>query len=158
MLENRYKNASQIDSVVDLEKIRSGTKSAIEKDPALTLGLTYLTDDLRGMLRNLSIRFDTDTEANAPGLILAEGVKGQGKSHALLVAYHLFASQGPAKQWMEANGFAWNPPAQVIVLVEKFTDQYLPFDSLWSYFAGKLNLDWSSDRPPSYEFALVNSR
>lgn len=149
MLEKRCKDAGQIDSVVDLEKIRSGNKSSIEKDPGLSLGLTYLTEDLRGMLRNLSIRFSAETEAGAPGLILAEGVKGQGKSHALLIAYHLFASQGSARQWMETNGFAWNPPAEVIVVVEKFTDQYLPFDSLWSYLAGKLNVNWSSDRPPS---------
>lgn len=149
MLDKRYRSASTIDSVVDLEKIRSGTKSSLEKDPSLSLSLTYLTEDLRGMLRNLSVRFNTATEASAPGLILAEGVKGQGKSHALLVAYHLFASPGPAKQWMEAHGFAWNPPEQVVVLVEKFTDQYLPFDSLWSYLAGKLDVDWSSERPPS---------
>jgi hypothetical protein len=149
MLSKRYKSASQIDSVVDLEKIRSGSKSSLEKDPGLSLGLTYLTEDLRGMLRNLSVRFNGENETSTPGLILAEGVKGQGKSHALLVTYHLFANQGSAKQWMESNCFAWNPPAQVVVLVEKFTDQYLPFDSLWSYLAGKLNVDWSSDRPPS---------
>jgi hypothetical protein len=149
MLEKRYKTASQIDSVVDFEKIRPGTRASLEKDPGLSLSLTYLTEDLTGMLRNLSLRFNEASETSAPGLILAEGVKGQGKSHALLVAYHLFANQAPAKQWMEANGFAWNPPAQVAVLVEKFTDQYLPFDSLWSYLATKLNVGWSSERPPS---------
>ncbi|HET6673867.1 MAG TPA: hypothetical protein VFG71_00940, partial [Nitrospiraceae bacterium] len=96
MLDKRYRKASQIDGIVDLEKIRSGSKSSLERDPSLSLGLTYLTEDLRGMLRNLSARFGTATEASAPGLILAEGVKGQGKSHALLVAYHLFASQSSA--------------------------------------------------------------
>ncbi len=150
MLGKRYKSASLIDSVIDLEKIRSGAKSSLEKDPSLCLGLTYLTDDLRSMLRNLSLRFNpSSAEANAPGLVMAEGVKGQGKSHALLVAYHLFANSGPAKKWMEENGFAWTPPDQVTVLVEKFTDQYLPFDSLWSYLAEKLKVSWSSERPPS---------
>ena len=102
------------------------------------------------MLRNLSVRFAPNAaEANAPGLVLAEGVKGQGKSHALLVVYHLFASPGPAKKWMEENGFIWAPPEQIAVLVVKFTDQYLPFDSLWSYLAEKLKTSWSSERPPS---------
>ena len=70
MIENRYKSARQIDSVVDLEKIHSGSKSSLEKDPNLSLGLTYLTEDLRGMLRNLSLRFKVGgDEVNAPGLI-----------------------------------------------------------------------------------------
>ncbi len=103
------------------------------------------------MLRSLSRRFDQESAASAdsPGLVLAEGVKGQGKSHALLLAYHLFSDPGPARSWMESHGYAWTPPDDVNVFVEKFTDQYLPLDSLWTYIGEKLGVAWSQDHPPS---------
>lgn len=104
------------------------------------------------MLRSLSQRFGQGSVASADspgGLVLAEGVKGQGKSHALLLAYHLFASPELARSWMESHGYAWAPPSDVRVLVEKFTDQYLPFDSLWTYIGEKLGAAWSQDHPPS---------
>ena len=151
MLNRRYRSASQIDSVIDLEKLRSGPKNCIERDPSQFLELTYLTEDLHKVLRTLCQRFDSSAEAkdSTPGLVLAEGVKGQGKSHALLLTYHLFANSGPAQAWMKSVGYQWNPPADAIVLVEKFTDQYLPLDSLWSYISEKLEVTWTQDHPPS---------
>jgi hypothetical protein len=151
MLTRRYASASRIDSVIDLEKLRSGVKSCLERDASQFLDLTYLTEDLHSMLRSLSRRFGQGgaPSAESPGLVLAEGVKGQGKSHALLLAYHLFSNPGPARSWMESHGYAWAPPKDVIVLVEKFTDQYLPFDSLWTYIGEKLGVAWSQDHPPS---------
>ena len=41
------------------------------------------------------------------------------------------------------------PPKDAVVLLEKFTDQYLPFDSLWDYVGQKLNVSWSRDHSPS---------
>lgn len=151
MLNRRYRSASQIDSVIDLEKLRSGPKNCIERDPSQFFGLTYLTEDLHKVLRALSQRFDSGAggKEGTTGLVLAEGVKGQGKSHALLLTYHLFANPGPAQVWMKSVGYQWNPPADAIVLVEKFTDQYLPLDSLWSYIAEKLGITWTQERPPS---------
>lgn len=151
MLARRYASASRIDSVIDLEKLRSGAKSCLERDASQFLDLTYLTDDLHAMLRSLSRRFGPERAASvdSPGLVLAEGVKGQGKSHALLLAYHLFSDPEPARSWMESHRYAWAPPNDVIVLVEKFTDQYLPFDSLWTYIGEKLGVAWSQDHPPS---------
>jgi len=103
------------------------------------------------MLRSLSRRFGRDRSQNgdAPGLVLAEGVKGQGKSHALNLTYHLFANPEPARPWMESHGYPWAPPGDAIVLVEKFTDQYLPFDSLWTYIGEKLGAVWPQNHPPS---------
>jgi hypothetical protein len=151
VLIKRYKSASQIDSVIDLERLRSGPKACIERDPSQFLGLTYLTEDLQKLLRALSQRFDPSvaSKEGTPGLVLAEGVKGQGKSHALLLTYHLFANPGPAQAWMKSVGYTWSPPVDAVVLVEKFTDQYLPLDSLWSYIAEKLGVTWTQDHPPS---------
>ncbi len=103
------------------------------------------------MLHCLSGRFDQNLSPSSEysGLILAEGVKGQGKSHALVLAYHLFGNAEPARGWMASHGYSWSPPADGIVIVEKFTDQYLPFDSLWTYIGQKIGAKWSQDHAPS---------
>lgn len=105
MLKKRYSTAGRIDSVIDLEKLRSGPKSCLGRDAAQFLRLTYLTEDFHAMLRSLSRRFGRDRSQNgdSPGLVLAEGVKGQGKSHALNLTYHLFANPEPARAWMAGS-------------------------------------------------------
>lgn len=151
MLKKRYSSASKIDSFVDLERLRSGPKTCIERDPSQFLNLTYPTEDLHAVLRSLSRRFDQNQHGSgdSPGVILAEGVKGQGKSHDLLVVYHVFANPDVAKPWMESHGYLWSPPKEVLVVVEKFTDQYLPFDSLWTYLGQKLGVVWAENHAPS---------
>ncbi len=150
MLKKRYSSASRIDGVIDAEKVRSGPPTCLERDASQLFNLTYVTEDLQGMLRCLSRRFSQNgTGGDSSGLILAEGVKGQGKSHDMILAYHLFASPARARPWMEARGFSWNPPSDTVILLEKFTDQYLPFDSLWDYIGQKLNISWSRDHAPS---------
>jgi hypothetical protein len=150
MLKKRYSSASRIDGVIDAEKVKSGPSNCLERDASQLFNLTYVTEDLQGMLRCLSRRFSHNgTAGDSSGLILAEGVKGQGKSHDMILAYHLFASPEHARSWMEQRSFSWNPPSDTVVLLEKFTDQYLPFDSLWDYVGQKLNLSWSRDHSPS---------
>jgi hypothetical protein len=150
MLKRRYNSASRIDGVVDAEKVKSGPPNCLERDAAQLFNLTYVTEDLQGMLRCLSRRFNQNgTGGDSSGLILAEGVKGQGKSHDMILAYHLFASPQHSGPWMQERGYSWNPPRDTVVLLEKFTDQYLPFDSLWDYVGQKLNISWSRDHAPS---------
>jgi hypothetical protein len=150
MLKKRYSSASRIDGVIDAEKVRSGPPNCLERDASQLFSLTYVTEDLQGMLRCLSRRFGQNgTSEDSSGLILAEGVKGQGKSHDMILAYHLFASPLHARPWMEERGIPWNPPSDTVVLLEKFTDQYLPFDSLWDYVGQKLKISWSRDHSPS---------
>src|SRR3990172_10949742 len=149
MLKRRYSSASRIDGVIDAEKVKSGPPTCLERDASQLFNLTYVTEDLQGMLRCLSRRFSQNgTAGDSPGLILAEGVKGQGKSHDMILAYHLFTSPECARPWMEERGFSWNPPSDTVVLIEKFTDQYLPFDSLWDYVGQKLKISWSRDHSP----------
>lgn len=151
MLKKRYSSASQLDGFVDTEKLRSGSASSLERDPAKFLALTYPTEDVHNLLRYLSRRFDRNNQnsGDSPGLVLAEGVKGQGKSHDLVLTYHLFANAQSAKPWMESQGYSWAAPSDVVVVVEKFTDQYLPFDSLWTYLGQKLGVSWSESHVPS---------
>ncbi|RPJ12041.1 MAG: hypothetical protein EHM36_00250, partial [Deltaproteobacteria bacterium] len=102
------------------------------------------------MLQALSRRFSTE-KAEGSGLILAEAVKGLGKSHAILTSYHLFANPAQAKSWMEALGYSWNPPKDHVIIIKKFTDQYLPFDSLWTVLDQELKAGWSTTHPPSLD-------
>jgi hypothetical protein len=149
MLKRRYSSASRIDGVVDAEKVKSGPPNCLERDARQLFDLTYVTEDLQAMLRSLDRRFTSNSDGGSPGLILAEGPKGQGKSHDMILAYHLFASRQQSQLWMQERGYSWNPPNDTVVLLEKFTDQYLPFDSLWDYVGQKLNISWSRDHSPS---------
>lgn len=150
MLKKRYRSARQVDGVIDLERLRSGSAKCIERDPGRFFDLTYPSEDLKGMLQALSRRFSPG-EDNQAGLFLAEAVKGLGKSHALLAAYHLFANPVPAKRWMALHGYAWSPPPSPVLVIKKFTDQYLPFDSLWSAVDQEIGAKWSSQHPPSLD-------
>jgi len=100
------------------------------------------------MLRALARRFSKKL-AEGSGLILAEAVKGLGKSHALLTAYHLFANPEFAQAWMLKCGYTWTPPHEPVIIIRKFTDEYLPFDSLWTALGQELGTDWSQSHPPS---------
>src|SRR4030067_1353962 len=122
MLKKRYRSAKQVDGVIDLERLRSGPAKCIERDPALFLGLTYPSEDVRAMLQALSRRFSTE-KVEGNGLILAEAVKGLGKSHAVLTSYHLFANPAQAKSWTEALGYTGNPPKDPVIIIKKFTAQ-----------------------------------
>ena len=84
MLKRRYGSASRTDGLVDVEKLKSGPQTCLERDPSQLFDLTYVTEDLQAMLRSLSRRFSPNGGGDSPGLILAEGVRGQGKSHDMI--------------------------------------------------------------------------
>ncbi len=150
MLKRRYKSAKQVGGVIDLERLKSGPLKCIEREPEHFFDLTYPSEDLHAMLRALCRRF-VDGEVEGSGVYLAEAVKGLGKSHALLAAYHLFASRGPAIEWMKGRGHTWNPPLEPHIIIKKFTDEYLPFDSLSSVVGRELGAEWDQGHPPSLD-------
>ena len=109
-MKKRYRSARQVDSVIDLEKIRSGPEKCMERDPEVFFRLTYPSADISAMLKAISRRYGpNDSGTIETGLFLAESVKGLGKSHGLLTAYHLFSHPEQASQWMESLGFSWAP-------------------------------------------------
>jgi len=148
MMKKRFASAAQLDGVVDLERLRSGPSDSIERDAARFLELTYPSEDVKALLRLLSRRFGG---AASEGTILANAVKGLGKSHALLLAYHLLKSPAEATAWMTKLGYGWAAPANAVVLVHKFTDRSMPGDALWALVARELGQNWSDQRPPDLE-------
>ena len=148
MMKRRLENTALLDGVVDLERLRSGSPDSIERDAARFLELTYPTEDVKALLRLLSSRFGGTA---SEGTILANAVKGLGKSHALLLAYHLLRSPAEATAWMLKLGYTWTPPANAVVLVHKFTDRSMPGDALWSLVGRELGQPWSDERAPDVE-------
>ena len=147
-MKRRFATAALLDGVVDLERLRSGSSDSIERDAARFLELTYPTEDVRALLRLLSRRFGGTA---SEGTILANAVKGLGKSHTLLLAHHLLQSPTEATAWMKELGYTWSPPANAAVLVHKFTDRSMPGDALWSLVGRELGQDWSTERAPDVE-------
>lgn len=147
MLTKRYEKTESLDGVIDLERLRSGTPDSLERNARRFFELTYLSEDLHMVLRGLIRRF----KEGGPGTILAQSVKGLGKSHTLLLGYHLFASPDESKAWTAKAGYEWTPPTDTEIIVHKFTDQSMPHDALWLLIGARLGVKWSTTRPPDLD-------
>lgn len=152
MLEKRYSTAAHLDGVIDLERLRSGPSSAVERNVQQFFELTYPSEEVHAVMRGLADRF---ANKQVPGTILAESVKGLGKSHILLLGYHLFASPEEARSWATRIGYDWNPPANTVVVVHKCTDRSLPEDGLWLLIGERLGQKWPRDRAPDIDTVRV---
>lgn len=116
-----------VEGIVDLENLRSSGGKHLEAKPKEFLDLTYPTSDIRFVLENLHRRF-AEKEPSA-GLYLFEGYKGSGKSHLLLLIYHLSQNRDLAKEWFSRHGIVCSLPDGIEVVVHKFTD--FPLYALW---------------------------
>lgn len=154
MLKKRFATASQLDGVIDLERLNSGPSSSIERDARRFFELTFPSEEVHALLRALTRRFE---EKPSEGTVLAQAVKGLGKSHTLLLAYHLFKNPSEAQAWVTKLGYKWSPPSDTIVLVHKFTDRSVPKDVLWLLLGDALGKTWSEKRAPNPEelFAAI---
>ena len=124
-----------IEGIIDLANLADPKKRKLEARPSAFLGVTYPTADIRRVLDTLHRRFTGD--ADAPGLFLFEGLKGSGKSHLLLLMYHLFNSLDAAEPWLRAYGLTYAIRADSITVINKFTD--LPLSSIWDFIFEKIS-------------------
>jgi hypothetical protein len=123
-----------IEGIIDLANLDDPKKRKIEARPETFFDLTYPTADIRRVLALLDQRFGA--KGDAPGLFLFEGLKGSGKSHLLLLIYHLVSSPADAQAWLARHGITCRLPADAVVVVNKFTD--LPLYSIWDFVFTKL--------------------
>jgi hypothetical protein len=123
-----------IEGIIDLANLDDPKKRKIEARPDTFFDLTYPTADIRRVLSLLDQRFGA--KGDAPGLFLFEGLKGSGKSHLLLLIYHLVSSPASAQAWLARNGITCRLPTDATVVVNKFTD--LPLYSIWDFVFTKL--------------------
>lgn len=156
MLKKRLASAAQLDGVIDLERLRSGASDCIERDAKRFFDLTFPTQDAHALVRTVSLRFTGD---GAEGTVLAQAVKGLGKSHSLLIAYHLFKNPDRGREWLNTLDYTWTPPADAVVLVHKFTDRSIPDDALWLLVGSEIGATWDKSRPPDVDdFLAANCR
>jgi hypothetical protein len=120
-----------IAGIIDLANLSTTRKRRVplEARPDDFFSLTYPTADIRRVVDRLGARFAGDD--SVPGLFLFEGLKGSGKSHLLLLAYHLFANPEPAGQWLARHKLSCSLPPDAQVIINKFTD--LPLTSIWDF-------------------------
>lgn len=123
-----------IEGIIDLANLDDPKKRKIEARPDTFFDLTYPTADIRRVLSLLDQRFGA--KADAPGLFIFEGLKGSGKSHLLLLIYHLVSSPVAAKTWLGRHGITCRLLTDAIVVVNKFTD--LPLYSIWDFVFTRL--------------------
>jgi len=130
-----------IEGIIDLENLRDPRRRRLESRPADFLGLTYPTGDVRRLVQSIHDRFSGSRDV--PGLLLMEGLKGSGKSHMLLLVYHLLKSQDASRAWLSGHGLECRLPGDVTVVVNKFTD--LPLYSIWDFVFEQV----TGRRPPT---------
>lgn len=118
-----------IEGIVDLANIGDPKRRKLEAKPDLFFRLSYPTADIKRVIELLDQRFAG--EGTTPGLFLLEGLKGVGKSHLLLLIYHLFKSSKEARSWLQHHGLTCRLPEGVVPVVNKFTD--LPLLSIWDF-------------------------
>ena len=137
--------AGRLHGVIDIERVSDPKKRALEARIKDFFASTYVSGEVRRLVAGLHRRLNT-TEAET-GLFLAEGHKGEGKSHALLVALHLANHAAELQEWLKANDLTFSLPPDTRVIWRKFTD--FPLESLWGVIADELKLEFPKDRPPS---------
>jgi hypothetical protein len=119
-----------IDGIIDLANLFS-KKKALEKNAERFLALTYPTGDIRRVLEELDRRFNSEQATS--GLFLFEGLKGTGKSHLLLLIYHLLQNREASRLWLRKHKIQCRLPDDATVVLNKFTD--LPLMSIWRTLA-----------------------
>jgi len=144
LLEPRPEVLSEqgIEGIIDLANLEKAKKKTLESNPKRFFELTYPTADIRRVISLLNERFTK--EGNTPGLFLFEGLKGTGKSHLLLLIYHLLNSPSEARKWLERYDMECSIPEGIISVVNKFTD--LPLRSIWDFIFEKLGKKVGSGR------------
>jgi|Deesub1362A_J573_1020465.scaffolds.fasta_scaffold00395_24 hypothetical protein len=123
-----------IDGIIDLANLDDPKGKKLEANPKRFFSLTYPTADVRRVIQKLSDRFSG--RKDTPGLFLFEGLKGSGKSHLLLMIYHLFRNYKVAREWLDAHKMYCELPEDTVIVVNKFTD--LPLYSIWDFIFEKL--------------------
>ncbi len=123
-----------IEGIIDLANLDEKKKRKLENTPELFFDLTYPTEDVRHVVRKLHERFEK--EGSTPGLFLFEGLKGSGKSHLLLLIYHLFKNPAQVRPWLKKHHLTCSLPGDITIVINKFTD--LPLESIWDFIFEKV--------------------
>jgi hypothetical protein len=135
----------RLQGVIDIERVADPKRRALESRAKDFLHSTFVSGEIRKLVESINARLNTE-EAVA-GLFLAEGHKGVGKSHGLLIPLHLTNSPADCQEWLDENKLSFSVPPETRVIVRKFTD--FPLESLWGVIGDELKVNFRHDQPPS---------
>src|SRR5947208_16325059 len=97
--------SGRLQGVIDIERVSDPKRRALEARAKDFLQSTFVSGEIRRLVEALKTRLNTaDAET---GLFLAEGHKGVGKSHGLLIPLHLCGSPADCHAWLTENGLAF---------------------------------------------------
>src|SRR5437667_1987965 len=112
--------SGRLQGVIDLERVGDPKRRALESRARDFLQSTFVSGEIRRLVETINKRLDSsDAET---GVFLAEGPKGVGKSHGLLIPLHLASSPPECETWLRENGLSFTVPSGTRVLSRKFTD------------------------------------
>ena len=132
-----------IEGVIDIENINARKGSKIEADPERFFSLTYATSDIKRIVQGINLRFSEDD--GSAGLFLLEAEKGLGKSHDLVLTYHLFNSPQLSQAWLKENELVCTLPENPVIVIQKFTDK--PTNQIWDFIFEALSYDLRGQVP-----------
>ena len=118
-----------IEGIIDLRNLEDRRRRKLESRPSAFLGLTYPTADIKRVVQHLSDRFSRRSDTST--LFLFEGLKGSGKSHLLVLIYHLLKNPAEGARWLSQHGLSLAPPTNTAVVAHKYTDR--PLLRLWDF-------------------------
>lgn len=137
----------KLQGVIDIERVTDSKHRALESRPRDFLQSTFASGEIRRLIESINKRLNS-AEAET-GLFLAEGPKGVGKSHGLLIPLHLCSSPAECQPWLAENTLSFSAPAGTRVITRKFTD--FPLESLWGVIAQELGASFRADQPPNLD-------
>ncbi len=124
-----------VEGIIDIARADGASPGAIEANASEFFNLTFPTSDIKRVAESLNNRFNAKEKAS--GLFLFEALKGSGKSHLLLLIYHIFKNPSIAQQWFASNGIEIQiPQSDYVVVLNKFTDN--PQEKLWNLIFDRL--------------------
>jgi hypothetical protein len=137
--------SGRLQGVIDIERVADPKRRALESRAKDFLNSTFVSGEIRKLVESINQRLNS--EDAVAGLFLAEGHKGVGKSHGLLIPLHLANSPADCQEWLAENKLSFSVPAETRVIVRKFTD--FPLESLWGVIGDELKVSFRADQPPS---------
>ncbi|MHB8520524.1 MAG: hypothetical protein ACYDH9_07185 [Limisphaerales bacterium] len=149
--------SGRLQGVIDIERVSDPKRRALEARAKDFLESTFVSGEIRRLVEAIQLRLNTEDAAT--GLFLAEGPKGVGKSHGLLIPLHLTTSPDDCQSWLAGHGLTFAVPKGARVLWRKFTD--FPLESLWGVIAEELKANFRADQPPDiiqFREALKNQK
>ena len=125
-----------IEGIIDLRNLEDRRHRKLESRPEAFLSLTYPTTDIKRVVQRLNDRLSRQGDTSA--LFLFEGLKGSGKSHLLVLMYHLLKHPDKGAQWLSQHGLSLDLPGNTVVVAHKYTDR--PLLRLWDHIFNEAGL------------------